>query len=71
MIFERNKAGKHVGDETCLAGDSKYTSGVARKEYIKRLNILITCLFPHAFEKVWILGDIEGVSGIVASFILE
>jgi len=32
---------------------------------IKALEHLITIPIPHAFEKVWILGDIEGKSGIV------
>ncbi|WP_328796790.1 hypothetical protein [Marinomonas profundi] len=32
---------------------------------IKALEHLITIPVPHAFEKVWILGDMEGKSGIV------
>lgn len=32
---------------------------------IKALEHCITMPIPHAFEKVWILGDIEGKSGIV------
>jgi hypothetical protein len=35
------------------------------KEDIKALEHLITIPVPHAFEKVWILGDMEGKSGIV------
>ncbi|MEP3350787.1 MAG: hypothetical protein ABJN96_12665 [Marinomonas sp.] len=36
-----------------------------KQEDIKALEHLITMPEPHVFEKVWILGDIEGKSGIV------
>ncbi|SBS30729.1 hypothetical protein MSP8887_02562 [Marinomonas spartinae] len=35
------------------------------KSEIKALEHLITIPEPHAFEKVWIVGDMEGKTGIV------
>jgi hypothetical protein len=59
-----NKAGKHYETKRVWLV-IRNTHPAWRQEDIKALEHLITMPVPHAFEKVWILGDIEGISGIV------
>lgn len=59
-----NKSGKRY-DSTRVWLVIRNTHPAWSQEEIKALEHLITMPVPHAFEKVWILGDIDGKSGIV------
>jgi hypothetical protein len=59
-----NKAGKHYETKRVWLV-IRNTHSAWRQEDIKALEHRIIMPVPHAFEKVWILGDIEGRSGIV------
>jgi len=59
-----NKAGKHYETKRVWLV-IRNTHSAWRQEDIKALEHRIIMPVPHAFEKVWILGDIEGISGIV------
>ncbi|TYL48320.1 hypothetical protein [Marinomonas sp. IMCC 4694] len=59
-----NKARKHYESKRVWLV-IRNTHPAWRQEDIKALEHRITVPEPHAFEKVWILGDREGKSGIV------
>lgn len=59
-----NKASKHY-ETKCVWLVIRNTHPAWSQEEIKLIEHLITVPVTHAFEKVWILGDIEGKSGIV------
>jgi hypothetical protein len=59
-----NKSGKHYKSKRVwLIIRNTHPAWVQAD--IKALEHLITMPEPHSFEKVWILGDMEGKSGIV------